>query len=171
MLTAVIVNCSVGRIQMQKPQKEIAVQSHATHMSLLKIQNTLRTLTHEMKKETTPPPPKKRAPVLIQFTTTNCLPCKIMKPWLENLRKCYANSINIIEINLEEAHNERYGEILQIDTLPTQIYVNSENKEVFRHEGLDPNQSIQRTLRKLNFTSLSPNQCFFEKYFGLYSLG
>ncbi len=84
---------------------------------------------------------------MLDLGAKKCIPCKMMAPILEKLKREYKGKAAIIFIDVwvhrEEAR--KYG----IRAIPTQIFFDKNGKEVFRHEGFMDKKSIVRVLGKL----------------------
>ena len=76
----------------------------------------------------------KNMPMLIDLGAGTCIPCKQMVPVLEEVKKAYNGKtiINIIDINDYPDEANKYG----IRVIPTQVFLDKDGKEFFRHEGL-----------------------------------
>lgn len=70
---------------------------------------------------------------VVDLGSKNCIPCKMMEPVLENLKKFYENKAAIIFIDVRE--NPQIGSKYGIRTIPTQIFYDKQGREVARHEG------------------------------------
>ena len=79
-------------------------------------------------------------PTLAEFGWRECVPCKQMKPILEELAIEYEGKVNmlIVEIPFHEDIAEKYG----IMVMPVQIFFDSTGKEVARHAGFLPKAQI-----------------------------
>ena len=79
-------------------------------------------------------------PTLAEFGWRECIPCKEMRPLLEELDKEYKGRVNIviIEIPFHEDLAEKYG----IRVMPVQILFDSTGKEIDRHAGFLPKKEI-----------------------------
>ena len=86
-------------------------------------------------------------PTLAEFGRGTCIPCKEMKPILENLAIEYQNRLNVSIVSVDEYRDltNSYG----IMAIPTQIVFGGNGKEVFRHVGLWPKDQIVTQLSKL----------------------
>jgi thioredoxin 1 len=74
-----------------------------------------------------------RLPRLVDLGRGTCVPCKMMAPILEELKKEYEGCAVVEVIDLRE-HREaarEYG----IRVIPTQIFFDADGNEVWRHEG------------------------------------
>jgi len=84
---------------------------------------------------------------MLDLGAKKCIPCKMMAPILEELKREYKGKAAIVFIDVwvhrEEAR--KYG----IRAIPTQIFFDKNGKEVFRHEGFMDKKSIVRELGKL----------------------
>jgi thioredoxin 1 len=72
-------------------------------------------------------------PRLVDLGSTTCVPCKMMAPILEELRREYQGqlAVDVIDVRTNRAAAELYG----IRVIPTQIFIDAMGKERFRHEG------------------------------------
>ena len=79
-------------------------------------------------------------PTLAEFGWRECIPCKEMRPILEELDKEYKERVNvvIIEIPFHEDLAEKYG----IRVMPVQILFDGSGREVARHAGFLPRKDI-----------------------------
>lgn len=90
---------------------------------------------------------RKGRPVLADFGRGVCIPCKQMKPILEELASEYEGkaSILIVEIDDYRALTRRYS----IRLIPTQIFFDVQRREVYRHEGFMSKESIKEKLEEM----------------------
>jgi thioredoxin 1 len=86
-------------------------------------------------------------PKLLDFGRGKCIPCKAMAPILKELSEEYNNRvvIKIIEIDQERELTEAN----KIRLIPTQIFFDSKNKEVLRHEGFMSKEDIKKVFEKM----------------------
>ena len=77
--------------------------------------------------------PGGKLPKMIDLGAGQCIPCKAMKPILDDLRVNYADYFETIFIDVWE--DPAKGRAHGIRTIPTQIFYDAEGKELFRHEG------------------------------------
>jgi len=85
--------------------------------------------------------PVKKLPMLIDLGKGTCIPCKKMKPILEELKTEYEGKaiVEIIDLRYDRQAARRY----RIRLIPTQIFFDAEGNEVYRHEGFMDKQSIK----------------------------
>ena len=72
-------------------------------------------------------------PRLVDLGAGKCIPCRMMVPILEDLKKTYAGKMDVVFIDVWE--NPDAGKKYGINVIPTQIFYDAAGKEIFRHEG------------------------------------
>ncbi|MFC1676256.1 thioredoxin family protein, partial [Planctomycetota bacterium] len=90
---------------------------------------------------------KKYLPRLVDLGADKCIPCKVMAPMLEELKKDYAEifTVEFIDVWKNPAAAESYG----IRSIPTQIFFGTDGEEVFRHEGFFSGEAILAKWKEL----------------------
>jgi thioredoxin 1 len=88
-----------------------------------------------------------KLPRLVDLGATKCIPCKLMAPVLEDLKKEYAGRMNVEFIDVWE--NPDAGKPYSIEIIPTQIFFNAEGKELFRHVGFFAKEDILAKWKEL----------------------
>lgn len=79
-------------------------------------------------------------PRLVDLGAGKCIPCKMMKPILDDLKANYANRFITEFIDVWE--NPDAGKKHGIEMIPTQIFYDAEGKELFRHVGFFGKEDI-----------------------------
>lgn len=72
-------------------------------------------------------------PRLLDIGSTTCIPCRMMAPILEELRKEYAGRMEVVFIDISK--NREAGDRYGIQGIPTQIFYDASGKELSRHDG------------------------------------
>ena len=70
---------------------------------------------------------------LADIGSTSRIPCKMMAPELEALAQKYAGCPDVVFVDVNK--DESQARELRVRLIPTQIFVDPEGKELFRHEG------------------------------------
>jgi len=93
-------------------------------------------------------------PRLIDLGAGKCIPCKQMKPILDELKRDYAEQFETVFIDVWENREEgpKYG----IRIIPTQIFFTVDGKERYRHEGFMSKKDILAKWRDLGVTLKEP---------------
>ena len=95
-------------------------------------------------------------PRLLYFTRDHCLPCEIMAPWFEAIRRAHGSALDVKEVNLDRTENRAIGHTLNVRTVPTQVYFGSGGRELHRHQGLATQKEMVGILCDLNLITCSP---------------
>jgi len=74
-------------------------------------------------------------PRLLDIGSKTCIPCKMMEPVLEELRKEYAGKMQVDFIDVAVRENLPIAEQYKVQLIPTQIFLDAKGKELWRHEG------------------------------------
>lgn len=94
-------------------------------------------------------------PKLLDLGATKCIPCKMMAPILEELKKTYAGKLDVVFIDVWEKPDE--AKQYKINLIPTQIFFDAAGKERFRHEGFFSREDILSKWKELG-VELAPQQ-------------
>ncbi len=86
------------------------------------------------------PTPVKALPRLVDLGAKKCIPCTMMAPILEELKKEYKGVIQVDFIDVWE--NQNAGQKYGIRAIPTQIFYDASGKELYRHMGFMSKESI-----------------------------
>jgi thioredoxin 1 len=84
---------------------------------------------------------------MIDLGATECVPCKMMAPILEELKKEYDGKADIIFIDVWKAPEQ--GKKFGVRAIPTQIFFDTEGKEVYRHIGFMDKKRIVEILSQM----------------------
>ena len=89
----------------------------------------------------------KKLPRLVDLGASKCIPCKMMAPILEDLKKSYEGRMDVefIDVWKSPDSGKEYG----VKIIPTQIFYNAEGKELFRHEGFLGKEDILAKWKEL----------------------
>jgi thioredoxin 1 len=79
-------------------------------------------------------------PKLLDLGAGKCIPCKMMAPILEGLKKEYAGKMNVEFIDVWQ--NPDAGKAYGVEMIPTQIFYDASGKELFRHTGFFGKEDI-----------------------------
>lgn len=135
----------VVAIKQSKKATEAATQSVETaSVSELVSQNSVPINSQPAK-----PDAAQALPKLIDLGAGKCIPCKMMAPILEDLKKTYAGKFEVqfIDVWQNPDSGRKYG----IRVIPTQIFFAPDGKELFRHEGFYGKEDILAKWKELGF--------------------
>jgi thioredoxin 1 len=86
-------------------------------------------------------------PRLVDLGADKCIPCKLMAPILEELKKEYAGKLEVAFIDVWK--NPDAGKKYGINMIPTQIFYGANGRELFRHEGFFSREDILKKWKEL----------------------
>lgn len=118
----------------QKSSKEI----EETH----KTQKTIETpvVSNEVKKN--------QKLTLVELGSVKCIPCKKMKPILDEIETKYNEQVDVVFHDVWTKEGGRDAEKYKIRLIPTQVFLDKSGKEYFRHEGFFPLEEIMDKLKE-----------------------
>ncbi len=87
-------------------------------------------------------------PRLVDVGADKCIPCKMMAPILEELKKEYAGILQVEFVDVWK--NPKAGDIYRVKMIPTQIFYDAGGKELYRHIGFMSKEDILKKLQELN---------------------
>jgi thioredoxin 1 len=110
---------------------------------VLKKKENFQTVSSQSKQ----PSEVRKLPRLVDLGADKCIPCKMMAPILEEMKKDYAETINVefIDVWKNPDKAKEYG----ITVIPTQIFFDASGKELFRHEGFFSKEDILAKWKEL----------------------
>jgi thioredoxin 1 len=91
----------------------------------------------------------KQKPAILEFGRGICPTCKQMTAILEQFQERYGDRVEVrqVIIDREEPLFQEYKVML----VPTQVFLDANGKEVFRHMGLFPEKDLVKKLQELKF--------------------
>lgn len=91
-----------------------------------------------------------KAPIVtfIELGSVNCIPCKAMQPVMEEVRRKYGDQVSVLFHDVWTSEGEPYGRSYGIRVIPTQVFLDKDGKEYFRHEGFFPEEELLKVLEK-----------------------
>ncbi|MGB9643291.1 MAG: thioredoxin family protein [Candidatus Ratteibacteria bacterium] len=92
---------------------------------------------------------KKNIPKLIDLGADKCVPCKMMAPVLEELKNQYQGKLEVEFIDVWK--NSEAGDSYRIRLIPTQIFLDENGNELYRHEGFMSKQDILNKWNELGY--------------------
>ncbi len=93
---------------------------------------------------------KSGKPVLVDFGSNSCIPCRQMRPILQEIRNEYSGNAKAIVIDVHKYQN--LAREYKIKLIPTLIFFDSNGKEVHRHQGFMSKKLIREQFRKMGIS-------------------
>ena len=90
---------------------------------------------------------KSGRPVLVDFGSDSCLPCRQLRPILDEIRKEKAGKLEVLVIDVYK--NQNLSREYRIQVIPTLVFFDASGKEVFRTQGFMPKAALLENLAKV----------------------
>lgn len=97
-------------------------------------------------------PEKKAVPAehkvtFVEIGSVNCIPCKMMQPIMKAVEEEYKGQVKIVFHDVWTPQGKRDAMKYGIRVIPTQIFLDKNGVEYFRHEGFYPKEQVVRALK------------------------
>jgi len=88
----------------------------------------------------------------IELGSVTCIPCKQMQPIMKSIEQRYPGQVEVVfhDVWKDKAPAQKYG----IKLIPTQVFLDKDGKEFFRHEGFFAEASIDTLFQSRGVTPL-----------------
>jgi len=84
----------------------------------------------------------------IELGSVNCIPCKMMQPVMKKVEAEFNGQVKVIFYDVWTKMGEPYGQQYGIRAIPTQVFLDAEGKEFYRHQGYFPYEELVKILEK-----------------------
>ncbi len=84
----------------------------------------------------------------IELGSLSCIPCKMMQPIMEEIEKEYTNQVKVVFYDVWTPTGRPYAQDYRIKVIPTQIFLDKDGNEYFRHEGFFPKEELVKILKQ-----------------------
>jgi thioredoxin 1 len=91
--------------------------------------------------------PNADLPRLVDIGAGTCIPCKMMAPILDQLKKEYKGKLIVEFLDIRE--NPDFLRQYNVQIIPTQIFYDASGKELFRHEAFLSKEDILAKWKEL----------------------
>ena len=83
----------------------------------------------------------------VELGSIRCIPCKKMQPIMEEIEKEYKGQVKVVFHDVWTAEGRPYAYTYKIRIIPTQVFLDKDGKEYFRHEGFFPKKELVKILK------------------------
>ena len=84
----------------------------------------------------------------IELGSDRCIPCRQMKPVMEDIEREYGGQVRVIFYDVWTPEGRPMASKYRIRLIPTQVFLDEDGNEFFRHEGFFPKEDIVNVLKK-----------------------
>ena len=91
----------------------------------------------------------------VELGSVKCVPCIQMQPIMKSVEQKYGEQIKVIFYDVWTDEGHEYAEIYKIQLIPTQVFLDENEKEIFRHVGFFPEAEIDKFLQEQGLTIIN----------------
>lgn len=84
----------------------------------------------------------------IELGSVRCIPCQKMQPIIKSIEEKYSDQVEIIFYDVWTPEGKEKAKDFVFDVIPTQLFLDSDGKEYFRHVGYFPEDEVEKILMK-----------------------
>lgn len=83
----------------------------------------------------------------LEFGAKGCSACMRMEGVMDEIRKNHSDKINVVFYNVLLPENQEYMSYYGVATIPTQIFLDSNGREISRHSGYISTNEIYKSIQ------------------------
>ena len=84
----------------------------------------------------------------IELGSVRCIPCQQMQPVMKSIQEKYGKQVNVIFYDVWTDTGKPYATKYGIESIPTQVFLDKEGKEYFRHVGYFSEEELIKILNQ-----------------------
>ena len=108
-----------------------------------------KTAKTETKQKATAAKPSVVKPTVtfVEIGSVNCIPCKAMQPIMKAVEEQYKGQVKIVFHDVWTPKGKEDAMKYNIRVIPTQVFLDKDGKEYYRHEGYFPKEGVDQVIR------------------------
>jgi len=142
-----ILGCSKGEKEAQQ-EEQLDSKTEVSTQDL--TQPKSKELAAENKTEAKPAKQETRTikVTFIELGSIKCIPCKMMQPIMKEIEEEYKGQVKVVFYDVRTSEGKPYARKYGIRVIPTQVFLNKDGTEYFRHEGFFAKDELIKVLKK-----------------------
>lgn len=84
----------------------------------------------------------------IELGSVKCIPCQKMEVVLESLRTKYPKDVKVVFHDVWTEAGKPYAKQYGVKSIPTQVFLDVDGKEYYRHVGFFPEKEVVKILQQ-----------------------
>ncbi|GAB4318353.1 MAG: thioredoxin family protein [Bacteroidales bacterium] len=84
----------------------------------------------------------------IELGSVRCIPCQKMQKVMKSIEEKFAGQVKVEFYDVWTPEGKPMGDKYGIKLIPTQIFLDKEGREFYRHEGFFPEEELIKVLKK-----------------------
>ncbi len=84
----------------------------------------------------------------IELGSVKCIPCKMMQPIMKEVEEEYKGQVRVVFYDVWTSKGRPYAQKYGIRVIPTQVFLDKDGTEYFRHEGFFAKDELIKVLKR-----------------------
>ena len=84
----------------------------------------------------------------IELGSVRCIPCQQMQPIMKSIEEKYGKDVKVVFHDVWTEAGAPYAKHYGIEAIPTQVFLDKDGKEFFRHVGYFPEEELVKVLQQ-----------------------
>ena len=84
----------------------------------------------------------------IELGSVRCIPCRQMQPVMKSIEEKYGKQVKVVFYDVWTEAGAPYGQKYGIEAIPTQVFLDENGNEYFRHLGFFPEEELVKVLNQ-----------------------
>lgn len=83
----------------------------------------------------------------VELGSVNCVPCRMMVPVMKQVEENFSGQVKVVFYDVWTKEGQPAGQYYRIRAIPTQVFLDPQGREFYRHEGYFPYDELVKVLR------------------------
>ena len=142
-----ILSCSKGEKEAHQ-EEQLNPKTEVPTQKLTKPES--KELPQEAEKEAKPAKQESETikVTFVELGSVKCIPCKMMQPIMKEIEEEYKGQVKVIFYDVRTSEGRPYAQKYGIRVIPTQVFLDKDGNEYFRHEGFFAKDELVKVLKK-----------------------
>ncbi len=84
----------------------------------------------------------------IELGSVRCIPCQQMQPVMKSIREKYPTQVDVVFHDVWTEAGAPFAKQYGIEAIPTQVFLDRDGKEFYRHIGYFPEEELVKVLNQ-----------------------
>ena len=134
MATFLITNCSSGTSQKNNEQTSALQSEEPVSQKAASDKKSRDEKTYKV--------------TFIELGSVRCIPCQKMQPIMESVEEKYGDQVKVVFYDVWTPDGAPYAQQYGIQAIPTQVFLDENGEEYFRHVGFFPEDELMAVLKQ-----------------------
>ena len=84
----------------------------------------------------------------IELGSVRCIPCQKMQPVMKSIEQKFGKQVKVVFHDIWTEAGAPYAKQYGIEAIPTQVFLDKDGKEYFRHVGFFPEEELIKVMKQ-----------------------